>query len=137
SSGNTGWMLPNRTAVFVGLTPSALNWKPVPGVKNTAPRGELALKKLDGMSLGAANASGTASQLISRWPSGNEPPTPLLVPRNARKASTAAWISAGLAPDASNTTGAAPVIDEKDRIKAAKAIVTRFIVLFSFRRRSH
>src|SRR6058998_2052144 len=101
-------MLPNRIGVLVGLSLSALTWKPVPRVKKTAPRGELALKKLAGRLFGAEKASGTPSQLISRRPLANEPATfGLRGPRKARKASTAAWISAGLAPDASNTTGAA------------------------------
>ena len=47
--------VPNR--VFVGLSLSALSWKPVPGVKKTAPRGEFALKKL------AGNCSGLRRRL--------------------------------------------------------------------------
>src|SRR5262245_66555315 len=105
-SEKTGWRLPKSTAVFVGLSLSALTWKPLPGVKNTAPRGELALKKLAGRLFGAEKASGTPSQLISRWPLGNEPATlGFRGPRKARKSSTAAWMSAGTAPDASNPTG--------------------------------
>src|SRR5213593_4890973 len=101
-------MLPNRTGVFVGLESSALTWNPVPGVKKTAPRGELALKKLAGRLLGAAKASGTPSQLISRRPSGNDPATlALRVPRSARQASTAAVIEAGFAPAAAWTVGLA------------------------------
>jgi hypothetical protein len=91
-------MLPNRTGVFVGFELSALTWNPVPGVKKTTPRGELALKKLAGKLLGAAKASGTPSQLISRRPSTNVPPTPLLAPRNVRKSLTLARMSAGVAP---------------------------------------
>src|SRR5262245_8482699 len=132
SWGNWLWMLPNLTGVFVGFTLLALTRKAVPEVKKTAPRGELALKKLAGRSFGSAKASGTASQLISRRPSGNVPPTPLLGPRKARKASTAAWISAGLAPDASNTTGAATAVLDNDRITAAKAIATRFMMCSPF-----
>ena len=45
--------------------------------------------------------------LISRRPVANVPPTPLLFPKKALKASTLFWISAGVAPDASNTCGAA------------------------------
>src|SRR5881296_224674 len=95
----------------MGATPAlALTWNPVPGVAKTAPRGEFTLKKFAGRLFGAERASGTPSQLISRRPLGNEPATlGLRAPRNVRKASTAAWISAGLAPDASNTTGAARV----------------------------
>src|SRR6266496_5376691 len=55
----------------------------------------------------AEKASGTPSQLISRRRSGNVPPTPLLGPKKFLKASTAVWISAGVAPDASNTSGSA------------------------------
>src|SRR6266536_690813 len=126
-------MLPNLSGVFVGLALSALTWKPVPGVKKTTPRGELALKKLAGKLFGAAKASGTPSQLISRRPSGNEPATlGLRTPRKLRKPSTAAWISAALAPDASNTTGAATTIVGNDRIKAAITIATRFMIVSSF-----
>src|SRR6266542_4373062 len=124
-------MLPNRTGVFVGLESSALTWNPVPGVKKTTPRGELKLKKLAGKLLGAAKASGTPSQLISRRPSGNDPPTPLLAPRNVRKALTVARMSDGLAPDASKTTGAATAIVGNERINAAKASATCFIVVSS------
>jgi len=76
-------------------------------VKNTAPRGELLLKKFAGIRFGAEKAAGTPSQLISRRPVGNVPPTPLLGPKKFLNASTAVWISAGVAPDASNTTGSA------------------------------
>src|SRR5262249_25390578 len=131
SRGNWLWMLPNLTGVFVGFRLLALTRKAAPEVKKTAPRGELALKKLGGRSFGSAKASGTPSQLISRRPSGNEPPTPLLGPRKARKASTVPWIPAGLAPEASNTTGAAIVVVENDRIIAARAMVTRFMIVFS------
>src|SRR4030095_5416031 len=111
SWGNWSWMLPNLTGVFVGLTLLALTRKAVPGVKKTAPRGELRLKKLAGNSFGSAKAAGPPSQLISRRPSGNEPATlGFRAPRKARKSSTASWISAGLAPDASKTTDAATVI---------------------------
>jgi len=68
-------MLPNLTGVFVGLTAFALTWKPVPGVENSTPRGEFALKKLLGSRLGAESASGTSSQFISRLPVPNEPAT--------------------------------------------------------------
>src|SRR5437867_13140459 len=124
-------MLPNRTGVFVGLESSALTWNPVPGVKKTTPRGELKLKKLAGKLLGAATASGTPSQLISRRPSGNDPPTPLLAPRNVRKALTVARMSDGLAPDTSKTTGAATAIVGNESINAAKASATGFIVVSS------
>src|SRR5437867_9390495 len=106
--GKSGWRLPKRTGVFVGLTLLALTWKPDPGVKNTAPRGELALKKFAGRLFGAEKASGTPSQVISRRPLGNDPATfGLRGPRKARKASTAGWIPVRSAPAASKTTGAA------------------------------
>ncbi len=101
-----GSMLPNSIGVFVGLTELALTWNPEPGVEKTAPRGELTLKKSGGRLLGAENWSGTPSQLISRRPSSKVPPTPLLAPpRLARNASTAPWMSPGLAPAASCSTG--------------------------------
>src|SRR5438552_19190405 len=50
----------------IGATPAfALTSKPLPGVENTTPRGLFTLKKLAGNKLGADNASGTPSQLIS------------------------------------------------------------------------
>jgi hypothetical protein len=77
-------------------------------VKNTIPRGEFLLKKFAGNRFGAEKASGTASQLISRWPVADGGPAMLLgFPKKFLKASTAAWISAGVTPDASNTCGAA------------------------------
>src|SRR5215813_8272158 len=108
----------------IGATPSlALTRKPVPGVKKTTPRGEFLLKKLAGRLFGAANASGTPSQLISRRPSGNEPPTLLsLPPRKSRNSWTAAWISAGADPEASKTTGAANVIVGQAKVIVAKAM---------------
>src|SRR5438093_1323919 len=130
--GKSGWRLPKRTGVLVGLTLSALTWKPDPGVKNRAPRGELALKKFAGRLLGAEKASGTPSQLISRRPLGNEPGTlGLRAPRKARKASTEASISAGVAPDASNTTGAAIVDVGDNSTNAASATTTDLIMEFS------
>src|SRR5262249_59727896 len=93
-------MLPNLTGVFVGLTAFALTATPVPGVENSAPRGEFALKKLFGSRLGAENASGTASQFISRLPVPNEPATlGLRVPRSVLKASTDGVIAAASGPD--------------------------------------
>src|SRR5262245_57753164 len=131
SWGKTRWILPNRTGVFVGLTLSALTWKPVPGVKKTAPRGELELKKLAGRLFGAEKASGTPSQLISRRPSANEPGTlGLSVPRKLRKASTSAWMSAGVAPDASNTTEAARTALEDNNDSVTTATTTGFTMAF-------
>src|SRR5262249_1579878 len=101
-------MLPNLTGVFVGLTAFALTATPVPGVENSAPRGEFALKKLFGSRLGAENASGTASQFISRLPVPNEPATlGLRVPRSVLKASTDGVIAAASGPDASKVIGKA------------------------------
>src|SRR5437762_13594079 len=86
----------------------ALNSNPVPGVKNTIPRGEFLLKKFAGNRFGEEQASGTPSQLISRWPVADGGPAMLLgFPKKFLNASTAVWISAGAAPDASNTCGAA------------------------------
>jgi hypothetical protein len=81
----------------------ALTRKPVPGVLNTAPRGELALKKFPGRRLGSATVSGTPSQLISRRRPPKEPfaTATLPPPTAARKASRVAVIAAGLAPAAS------------------------------------
>ena len=73
-------MLPKSSDVTVGLPVLALTWKPLPGVEKMAPRGEFTLKKFAGRLLGAENESGTPSQLISRRPDGNAPPTPLFVP---------------------------------------------------------
>jgi hypothetical protein len=121
--------LPKRIGVSVGLSLSALTWKPRPGVKKTAPRGELALKKLAGRSCGAEKASGTPSQLISLRPLGNEPATfGFSGPRKARNPSTEAWIPAGSGPEASNTTGAARATVVDDRAKAAKADTRRVIM---------
>src|SRR5215211_532679 len=81
---------------------------PLPGVLNTTPRGELALKKVGGNGLGEANWSGTPSQLISRRPvSGAVPLFALSVPRSARNWSTVAWIAAPFAPDADRVRGSA------------------------------
>src|SRR5215217_1569926 len=92
-------MLPNRTGV--PLAAVALTWKPVPGVLRTAPRGELLLKKLAGRLFGAAEPSGTPSQLISRRPCTNDPAWfGLSAPRSLRKSSTTDWIEAAVAPEA-------------------------------------
>ena len=58
-----------------GVAPPAfaLTRKPVPGVENTAPRGELVLKKSAGKALGSENDAGTPSQLISRRRPPKEP----------------------------------------------------------------
>jgi hypothetical protein len=101
-------MFPNLTGVFVGFTMLALTSNPVPGVKNTIPRGEFLLKKFAGNRCGAEKASGTPSQLISRWPVADGGPAMLLgFPKKFLKAFTVFRISFGVAPDASNTTGAA------------------------------
>src|SRR5262245_56383743 len=127
--GKTGCRLPKRIGVLVGLELSALTWKPLPGVKKTAPRGELALKKLAGRLFGAEKASGTPSQLISRRPLANEPATfGFSGPRKARKASTEAWISAGTAPEDSNTTGAAEATAGNSSMETATARTEGFIM---------
>ena len=61
-------------------------WNPEPGVSNTAPRGELVLKKSGLNGFGDDWASGTPSQLISRRTPPNEPFWPAVVPppRSAR-----------------------------------------------------
>src|SRR5262245_42169304 len=129
SSGKAGCRLPKRIGVFVGLELSALTWNPLPGVKNTAPRGELALKKLAGRLFGAEKASGTPSQLISRRPLGNEPATfGFSGPRKARKASTDAWMSAGSAPELSNTTGAAEATTGDNSKSRAVATTAAFVM---------
>ena len=68
-------------------------------------------KKFAGNRFGAEAASGTAAQLISRRPLAIGPAaTPLLIPPKdtaVLKAFTAVRISAGVAPDASNTSGSA------------------------------
>src|SRR2546430_768786 len=89
-------MLSNLT----GATPAlALTCTALPGVDKTAPRGEFTLKKSNGRLLGAAKLLGTPSQFISRRPDPNEPPTfGLSLPRSVRNVSTAAWISAAVAP---------------------------------------
>src|ERR1041385_8739118 len=121
-------MLPKRTGVLVGFSRSALTLNPVPGVKKTTPRGELALKKFGGRKLGSATASGTASQLISRRPVPNEPPTPLLFPKKVLNAFTSAKMSEGLAPDASKTVGsAANTSIGNHSITATKTNTMRFI----------
>src|SRR6476661_3169758 len=100
-------MSPNSTGVLVGLEESALTWNPVPGVEKTTPRGEFTLKKFAGRLFGAAEASGTPSQLISRRPLAKEPATLAFnVPRAVRSASTVVWIPAAFAPVALNVTAA-------------------------------
>src|SRR2546425_9162631 len=91
-------MLPNRTGPSAAF---ALTSTPVPGVENTAPRGEFTLKKLFGSRFGAEKAAGTASQFISRLPVPNEPGTlGFRFPRSLLKASTDGVIAAASGPDA-------------------------------------
>jgi len=117
--------------VFVGLTLLALTWNPVPRVKNRAPRGELLLKKFAGNRFGAEKASGTPSQLISRRPVGNVPPTPLLSPKKFLKAFTVFRISFGVTPDASNTSGSAEAATGlKMSVKPKVAIASESQCLF-------
>ena len=81
------------------MTVRALTWKPVPGVDKTTPRGDVVLKKSAGRVLGAACASGTPSQLISRRPLPTDPAVfAFNVPRSVRKASTTDWMAAAFAP---------------------------------------
>src|SRR5206468_4406760 len=80
-----GLMLSNSIGAIPALP---LTWNPVPDVEKTTPRGELTLKKLAGKLLGAEEASGTPSQLISRRPLEKEPATfALSVPSCVRNAS--------------------------------------------------
>src|ERR1043165_2517051 len=115
-------MLENRTRVAVGLLSSALTRSPVPGVESTAPRRLVTLKKSPGNGLGSAAVSGTPSQLISRLPPLNGPvPGACSTPPSetaVRKLSTADWMSAGVAPDAEVTTGAAKAPGAKPRASA-------------------
>src|SRR3954464_10422588 len=76
----------------VPLAALALVWKPTPGVLKTTPRGDVVLKKFAGRLLGAEDASGTPSQLISRRSPPKEPLAPAVVPppKSPRKASRAA-----------------------------------------------
>src|SRR5688572_17658510 len=89
-----GWPAPEASVV------APLTWKPVPGVENTAPRGELALKKLAARLLGAEEFEGTPSQLISRRCPPNDPLAPATVPppRSKRNWSRAGMMAAALAP---------------------------------------
>jgi len=105
----------------------ALTSNPVPGVKNTIPRGEFLLKKFAGNRCGAAKASGTASQLISRWPVADGGPAMLLgFPKKLLNAFTCVRISAGVAPDASNTCGAAEAAPGfKTSVKPKLAIASK------------
>src|SRR4030095_4159973 len=112
-----------RLSNSIGAAPSlALTWKPDPGVKKTTPRGEFLLKKLAGRLFGDEKPSGTASQLISRRPSSKEPPTPLFLPRKFLKPSTSAWMSAGVDPAASKTTGVARMIAGHATVAVATAM---------------
>src|SRR5436309_5401032 len=125
-------MFPNLTGVFVGLTRLALTSNPVPGVKNTTPRGEFLLKKFAGNRFGAEKASGTASQLISRWPVADGGPAMLLgFPKKFLKTFTVFRISAAVAPDASNTCGAAEAATGlKMSVKPSMAIASESECLF-------
>ncbi len=69
----------------------ALTRKPVPGVLNTAPRGELMLKKSSGKGFGSENVSGTPSQLISRRRPPKEPLEPATVRPRRRCERRLAW----------------------------------------------
>src|SRR3984893_18272780 len=98
-------MLPNRTGPSASF---ALTSNPIPGVENTAPRGEFTLKKLFGSRFGAEKLAGTPSQFISCLPVPNEPATlGLRVPRSVLKAFTVGVIAAASGPDAGKVIGAA------------------------------
>ncbi len=116
-------MLSTKISMYFGTSPLPL------------PPGELLLKKFAGNRFGAEKASGTPSQLISRRPVGNVPPTPLLGPKKFLKASTAVWMSAGVAPDASNTSGSAEAATGlKMSVKPKLAIASEsqcFFIIFS------
>src|SRR5258706_13613527 len=101
-------MFPNSGRVLVLFLLAALTCKPVPGVWKRMPRARgavAALKKSGGYGLGADFSSGTASQLISRRPSGLAPGPPALsAPSRPRYWSTTAAIS----PAPVTTTGCVP-----------------------------
>src|SRR3954452_13550543 len=95
--GYEGLRLPKRGGVLVGLAASALTWK-AGAPLNTAPR---PAKAVGERLLGAAAASGTPSQLISRRPAPCAPETrPLFAPSAARNASTTGLIDAASGPEA-------------------------------------
>src|SRR6185503_4389303 len=112
-------MLPNSTGTPEAAV--ALTWNPVPGVENTTPRGEFTLKKSAGRLFGAAEASGTPSQLISRRPLAKEPATlAFKVPRAVRNESTVVWILAAFTPVALNVTPAPNTVEEISPKTAAR-----------------
>src|SRR5687767_93723 len=99
-------MLPNRAGV--PLAALALTRKPEPGVLNTAPRGDVVLKKSAGNAFGDAKELGTPSQLIVLQPEVEEPPAPLSVPpRSRRNWFTKGEISAVEPPVPNRITGLA------------------------------
>src|SRR5438105_2919873 len=101
-------MFPNRTDVPVAFSLSALTCTPRPGVARMAPRARgaaAALKKSPGRNAGAADSSGTPSQLISRRPVGFPPGSPpLFGPSRFRYCST----TAAMSPAPVTTVGAGP-----------------------------
>src|ERR1051325_5471628 len=88
----------------------------VPGVLKTTPRGEVTLKKLAARKFGSAEASGTASQLISRRTPPKLPFAPATVPppRSALNKSRIAVIEAAFGP-APDLTNWAVVVSEKTK----------------------
>ena len=132
--------MPNRT----GATPAfALTATPVPGVENSAPRGEFTLKKLFGSRFGSEKLLGTASQFISHLPVPNEPATlGFRVPRSVLKASTVGVIAAASGPDAKkliDRAWASPVADNTMRALVRATIPVRVLkgtasVIFFLRR---
>src|SRR6476660_5756761 len=121
-------MLPNRTGPSAAF---ALTWTPVPGVENSAPRGEFELKKLFGSRFGAEKAAGTPSQFISRLPVPNEPATlGLRVPRSVLKSSTDGVIAVASGSDAKKdivTAWASPVGHNTMRAVVRAAIPVRVL----------
>ena len=73
--------LPKPNSGGVANPALPLTRKPLPGVLNTTPRGELTLKKMAGNALESAVKSGAPSQLISRRRPPNAPfAAPVLPP---------------------------------------------------------
>ena len=95
--------------VGVAAPAFALTRNPVPGVEKTAPRGELALKKLAGRRFGSEKESGTPSQLISRRRPPKEPLAPATEPppTAVRKLSRVGVMAAGVGPADSKVVKAA------------------------------
>src|SRR5205814_2991999 len=102
-------MLANRTPAPLPPLALSLTWKPVvlPTGANSAPRGELLLKKVAGRAFGELKALPTASQLISRRSPPNDPLAPAVVPppRAVRNWSRTVLMAAASAPEPEKTNG--------------------------------